>query len=210
MQNNFILKTLILTDGEILIKIVRQATTLLGVKLFLPTLIFILDFFFLYPLFNLGNKGITVFLGLIIISVFLAAKIIFIWYSKVLIITNQRIIDIDRKGIFRKTVSEVSLDDINEVLFQAKGVFQTLFRLGKLEIIIKENKIKIEINNINRPHRIQQLLLQLKSAVPKKWVDFSKMSDTELLNLVKKIQDYLANRGQDTTLDKNRLSQVED
>lgn len=188
MPKNSIYRSLILNEDEMIIKTIRQTGTMLIISLFLPVVLIILPFFFMFFLFNRGNPGIVIFFITLIIGIFWLIRSIVIWYFKIFIITSQRIIDIDQKGLFQKIVSNVYLTKIQDVYYQTRGIFQTLGKIGNIYIIITDSKTKIEIINISQPYRIQQLILQAKADTLKEKLDSTQLSAQELLNLVKKIK----------------------
>lgn len=188
MAKNSIYKNLILNEDESLIKIIRQPWLKLVISLILPVILILLPFFFLYPLFYWGNKGIIIFASLLLIGLVRLIRNIIIWYWQIFIITNQRIVDIDQKGLFQKTVSDISLTKVQDVFYKIKGVWQTLTRLGDVNIILDDKKTRIEIKNIRQPRKIQQLILQLKAETLKDKLEVTQLSAQELINLVKKIK----------------------
>ncbi|MFA5022623.1 MAG: PH domain-containing protein [Patescibacteria group bacterium] len=181
-------KNFIFAEGENIISLVRQAKFKLCLALSLPVLLIALAFFFLYPLFSLGKKGIIIFGLLLVIGLLLVLRNIFIWYAKLFIITNLRITDIDRQGIFKKIVSDIPLKKIQDVFYQSKGIVQTIGGLGNLEIILTDAKTKIEFKDIKNPQKIQNLILQLRSESEGGKIDIKQLSAQELVNLVKKIK----------------------
>jgi Bacterial PH domain len=50
------------------------------------------------------------------------------------VITNIRIIGVDQESSLTRTISECSLDRVQEVNAQISGVFQTIFSYGKMHI----------------------------------------------------------------------------
>jgi len=188
MANKAIYKNLVLNENEGIVKTVRQSTLKLITSLPLPIILIIIPFFFLYPLFYLGSKGIALFSAMLVLGILWLIRNVIIWYFQTFIITNQRIIDIDKKGFFQKTVSDIPLSKTNDVFYQIKGIWQTLSRIGNVYIILDDGKTQIEIRNISQPYRIQQLILQLKSDTLKEKLDSTQLSAQELLEMVKKIK----------------------
>lgn len=188
MPKNLIYKNLILNEDEDIAKLVRQPAAKLVTSLVLPIGLIVMAFFFLYPLFSLGNIGMTIFLALILISLIWLVRNIITWYWQVFIITSQRIIDIDQKGIFQKVVSDIPLTKIEDVFYKIKGFWQTVTRIGTVSVILDDNKTKIKIENIAQPRKIQQLILRLKADTLKEKMDSTNLSAQELIGMIKKIK----------------------
>lgn len=188
MANKLIYKNLILNDDESIIKVVRQRWLKLLTSLILPIICIVLPFFFLYPLFYWGNKGVVIFAGLLLTGILWLIRNIIVWYWQVFIITDQRIIDIDQKGLFQKTVSDIPLTKIDDVFYQIKGIWQTITRIGNIYVTLIDSKTKIEITNIAQPAKIQQLILQFKNEILKQNSDTGQLSAKDLVGLIAKIK----------------------
>ncbi len=64
-------------------------------------------------------------------------------------------------------------------------------RVGDIQVIISDNKTRIEVKNIFQPHKIQQLILQLRLDSLEERLKNAQLSAQELVNLVKKIKTGL-------------------
>ncbi|MFA6410575.1 MAG: PH domain-containing protein [Candidatus Buchananbacteria bacterium] len=188
MSNKFVYKNLALQPGEKIVKIVRQTNLKLYRQLILPIVVIALAFFFLYPLFFWGKKGIAIFVLALTIGLILGLRNFLIWYLKIFIITNFRIIDIDKQNLLKKTVSEVGLDKITDIFYQAKGVSQTLTRQGNLEIILPDKKTKLEFRNVAFPEQLQSLILQLKADFQSERINLSQLNSEGIMDLLRKIK----------------------
>ena len=85
------------------------------IKQFLPEL-------FEDPYVQLVNLIETVYL----MFLFLALLIMWVlYYLNVQIVTNERVVDIEQKGILHHTISELHLNRIQDVTAEVHGFFQT-------------------------------------------------------------------------------------
>lgn len=90
------------------------------------------------------------------------------FYLDILIVTNDRIVDIDQRGIFARSISEVELYQIQDVTSEVNGFFPSLFGYGNLTIQTAGAVPKVKMNNIPKPHSLRQELLDL-AAIDKKY-----------------------------------------
>lgn len=121
--------------------------------------IILLAFFLMFYLFSIGAFGVALFLALLLTGVFYGMREFYIWFMNVFIVTNQRIIDVDQTGFFNKTVSEVDYEKILDVCFSVKGLGQTLFKLGTINI--NATGVKLVIKNVQNVVKINQILADL-------------------------------------------------
>lgn len=151
---------------------VRQIIRANPVRYWLPIVfafIFIVGpFFFLYPLMKFQVWGLIGFCAALLIGIILSFRTWFLWYRNMLIITNQRLIDIDQKKMFHRIVSEVYYNNIQDVSFAIKGILPTLFRFGTLVVQTAANNETIEFDGIRRPERLQAVIVKLQGEFIKK------------------------------------------
>lgn len=174
------------TDEEINV-VLRQSSLILIKNLIIPVLLILVAFFFLYPLFNWGNQGIVIFFGIIVIDVVFIVRNSLVWYWQTLIITNQRVIDIDQPGLLQKIVSESHLNNVTDVHYKSHGIMQILAKIGTIYIKLSDQTI-IQVKNIPRPRIIQQLILRLKTENQKHLPNLESLSNDQLVELLKKIR----------------------
>ncbi len=119
--------------------------------------------------------GPSAFWSLIFIGAVFAIRRWIIWRKDILIITNQRIIDINQKNLFDKEVAEISFYKIRDVIYQVKGVLATVFDFGRIELHLVGGSV-LALERVPNPRKIQELLIKLKSE--------TEMSAQELLDMV--------------------------
>ena len=82
------------------------------------------------------------------------------WYQDRFIVTNQRIIDIDQRGLTRRRVAEVELDRIQHVAHAVVGVFPTMLNFGTI-IIQAAGGHELELRQVSEPAGVQEEITQL-------------------------------------------------
>ena len=151
---------------------VRQIIRANPVKYWLPiifSLVFIIGpFFFIYLLLQFRFWGLMVFAAVLLIGIILALRTWFLWYRNTLIVTDQRLIDVDQKKIFHRVVSEVYYSNIQDVSFTIKGILPTLFSFGTLVVQTAANNETIEFDGIRRPEKLQAVIVKLQGEFLKK------------------------------------------
>lgn len=101
---------------------------------------------------------------IIIISLILIAGLFFyywfLWKNDMYILTDQRLIDIDRNNIFHKQVTEVSLDKIQDVSYTISGMIAMMFNFGKISIQTAGQGENVDILLVPRPQELQKQINQ--------------------------------------------------
>lgn len=153
-----------LNKNENLIRIVRRHPLTFLLPVFKAALLFLIigvGGYWVLKIYKDVFKELAALAGFLLGSLYLFLKWLS-WSATVLIITNERVIDINRKGIFRKTVIEVELGDVQEVLYEINGVVATLFKIGS--VFIKTREGTIAMKGTRRPEEIYKIIIEAKKS----------------------------------------------
>lgn len=76
------------------------------------------------------------------------------WHFSVFIITNQRFIQIKQKGLFRRSVADLGLSQIQSVNYEVLGLQETLLGFGtiKMQTYVGD----LTIHDVHHPNKIQK------------------------------------------------------
>lgn len=119
--------------------------------------------------------GPTIFWTLILIEAVWVIRRWVIWRKDVVIITNQRVIDINQKSLFDKEVAEINYYKIRDIIYQIKGILASMFNFGRIELHLAGGAV-LALDKIPHPQRIQKILLKSK--------DETELSAQELLDMI--------------------------
>lgn len=103
------------------------------------------------------------------------------WYRDQFIITDKRVVNIDQRSLFKRRVSEVELEKIQDIAHEITGVSATTFNFGTV-IISPAGGGNIELREIPQPAKVQDIIVKLvkkATAEPPVTVD-------ELVDFIKK------------------------
>ncbi|OGD83710.1 hypothetical protein A2165_00485 [Candidatus Curtissbacteria bacterium RBG_13_40_7] len=82
------------------------------------------------------------------------------WYFNVYILTNERVVDIDFKGLLHKETSYAKLNQIQDVSPKIIGFFGTFFHYGNVYVQTAAEKPEFEFHNVARPDMVAQEILE--------------------------------------------------
>lgn len=86
-------------------------------------------------------------------------KFIF-WYFNVYLLTNERIVDFDFRGILQKEISYAELPQIEDVSPKIIGFFGTFFNYGNVFVQTAGTNPEFEFINVARPDLVAQEILK--------------------------------------------------
>jgi uncharacterized membrane protein YdbT with pleckstrin-like domain len=75
------------------------------------------------------------------------------------VVTNDRIIDVEQKNLFARTISELGLVNIQDVTTEVHGFFATLFDYGDVIIKTASDNQNIIFENVPHPNKIRVALI---------------------------------------------------
>ncbi len=81
------------------------------------------------------------------------------WYYSVFIVTDQRFIQITQKGLWKRSVVDIGLPQIQMVNYEVSGLEQTLFGFGT--IMMQTFVGDLVIHDVHHPAKIQKRLLTI-------------------------------------------------
>lgn len=106
------------------------------------------------------RKWFLVWLGALAIGMLLLLYRYFLWYFSYYILTNQRIRQVQQRGLFRKTVVDVWLGKVSQVGYKIPGIFGGIFGYGTILLQMKTGKMKISmVENPKKTYNILQDLI---------------------------------------------------
>jgi len=79
------------------------------------------------------------------------------------IVTNDRLLDIQQKTLFARTVSEVDLYQIQDVTSEVHGIVPSIFNYGNIILQTAGAVPKFTFRNVADPHKLRQEILALAS-----------------------------------------------
>ena len=83
------------------------------------------------------------------------------YYLDLLIITNERIINIRQEGLFHRSVSELRLYRIQDVTSEVKGFLATIFKYGRVEIQTASGEGRFIFDQVPHPEIVAQRIMEL-------------------------------------------------
>ena len=86
------------------------------------------------------------------------------YYLDVYIVTNERIVDIEQNGFFKRKISELHLHQVQDVNAQVKGLFATIMHYGDIYIQTAGERENFIFNSVPNPYRISKIIVDLHGA----------------------------------------------
>lgn len=178
-----------LHEKEEIVRLVRRAGVTLVPSIGGGILLVLLDFFLIAWWFQFRPWGPVGFTAMLLVALAIGGRGWYIWSMNVIAITNQRVIDMNQHGLFRRTVAETTYDKIQDVRYTIQGVWPTMFKFGSIIIQTAGSSTTLELNNISRPFEVQQQIVTIQRELGV--AASAEVSAAELLGLVERLKTKL-------------------
>lgn len=115
---------------------------------------------------NSSNPLIAAGILLLVSAYYLGIWVFFLsqftdYYLDINIVTNDRIIDINQKGLFGRSVSELDLTRVQDVNSEIKGIIPTMLGYGTVVVQTAANEENFHFEQVANPNYIRQRILEL-------------------------------------------------
>lgn len=115
--------------------------------------------------------NIAALLG-IIVSLSYGFYVWMTWYYDVYILTSERIIEAEQKGLFSREVKEIDLDKVQDITYKVAGFLSTIVDLGNVKIK-SVSGLEIELANVSKPSVVKEVMTKLIEKKRKRKKDLS-------------------------------------
>lgn len=89
-----------------------------------------------------------------------------LWHFSVYVVTNERIRQINQKGLFKKSVVDLGLDKIQSISYDVPGVFGGIFGYGTL--LIQTLAGDLVVSSVSHPEKVYNKLQNVMKKVESK------------------------------------------
>jgi len=83
------------------------------------------------------------------------------YYLDIWIITNERLLDVEQKGLFHRIVSELDLKRVQDITSNVSGAIPTFFEFGDIDIQTAAEMNKFKMKSIPHPVTIRREITEL-------------------------------------------------
>lgn len=111
-----------------------------------------------------GPISIFIDMAVQLYVLFLVTSLFIIWVLyrlNMYIVTNERVVDVNQRGLFSHHVSELNIEKIEDVTSEVNGILGHLFDYGTVYIQTAGTKERFEFEHVPNPGHITKTILEL-------------------------------------------------
>jgi len=167
--------------GEKIIMLLRRHWFVIFFKVIFFAIAGIIPLLFYFIANDLYINIVNSEIGFSVLVLLLSTFYLYVWlfffaafvdyYLDVWIVTDRRILNIEQKGLFNRTISEQKLHRIQDVTSELKGILPTLFNYGEVHIQTAGEQARFVFKEVNDPRQIAKKIMMMAEQSKKfKWV----------------------------------------
>ena len=158
------IKNLPLRNGELVVEIIKPAMVHSFFRIGVGLVILLVNSFFTFWFWQKGLEG-QIFYGAVwALGLYLVLYGALFNRSNYLVVTNERIFDIQRESLFSETLATLNFTDLVDVVVIKKGFLPTILNYGLITLHPRDGKFTFEIEKVPKPGRVQNLLFERREA----------------------------------------------
>jgi len=106
------------------------------------------------------------------------------YYYNLLIVTDERIIEVAQKGFFSREMYELAFEQIEDVSYHTKGFLNTFFEVGDIEIQTAGTARNFYVRRIPYPQIVFRIIHDLARQARSGVKDNERMPESEIIGLI--------------------------
>lgn len=116
---------------------------------------------------RLYNGGLTEVVTRLMISIYYLGVWVFFLYSwldyylDVWLVTNERVVSLEQRGVFNRQVSELRLARVQDVSSHVKGLWETFLHFGDIKVQTASEVPNFDFYEIANPYEVSERLMRL-------------------------------------------------
>lgn len=157
-------------EAERIILFLRRHGLVLFNKLFLPFVLILIppivllflpdkyqDALFREPLVGLIVLGLSAYYLMLWLAIFL----FFVdYYLDIWVLTDQRIVNIEQRGLFHRVISELNILRVQDVTSEVRGVIPTFLDYGDVHVQTAGTRKRFHFYQVPHPEEVKKMILK--------------------------------------------------
>lgn len=161
-----------LLENERTIALYRQSEAVLIKTVFAIFLLIYFPWYFLLK-YDLAGTYVRLLLFWTVLVFIYAINKYILWLINCYIITNQRLVIVNYKSLFNKTVLETRISGILNVSFSSKGITSAMFSFGDVKVQAEGLTEPMILKNVSKPSQVKDFILNLRAKTTQKNIPYA-------------------------------------
>lgn len=106
------------------------------------------------------------------------------FYFDIHIVTDRRVVDVNQNRLFSRDVSELSLEDIEDVSVNFSGILSTFFNYGAIEVQTAGTRANFHFQEIANPREVASIISDLSDQAKKGIAEHYRFPQTNVKGVI--------------------------
>lgn len=115
-----------------------------------------------FQLLAVGRQGVYIIALAWIVATLWILRNLYVWSIDSMVITNQRLIDVDQRGLLSREISECPLETIQDIRTLQRGLGAHIFGYGTIKVQTASRDEHFELTHVRHPLQMQELLFSVR------------------------------------------------
>lgn len=147
---------------ESIVHVERMALMPFVPRISVGIFLMILPFFVFFPLMAFGPVGVVILAVLSVCGAYVVAVVAVVWRGTVCILTSQRVVFIEQRGLLNRVVCEASVRTIQDVAYRSYGIFGRLLHIGAVRVVFRGVVPDMLFPAVVHPENLTRLIHELR------------------------------------------------
>ncbi|MEK7530081.1 MAG: hypothetical protein AAB570_04110 [Patescibacteria group bacterium] len=156
-----------LTLNERIVHVERMALLPFLPRIGAGVSLLMLPFFVFFPLMAFGPIGVLILVVLAGCGAYMVVIVAVVWRGTVCVLTSERVIFVEQRGLLNRTVCDASVLTIQDVAYRSYGMFGKLFFIGMVRVVFRGVVPDMRFSPVAHPEHLTRLIHELRD-VPKR------------------------------------------
>lgn len=158
-------------ESEEVLMITRRHWIVYVPSIFVGSIILIFCIVFYFQMNNvsiIANNDSIAAIVTVLLSALMLFTTLFIYVSWIVnylnlqIVTDQNLVDVDQVGLFSRKISELTIEDIQDVSATQHGVLQSFLHYGDIIVQTAGEKLNFTFEKIKNPYDVAKKIMEIK------------------------------------------------
>lgn len=106
------------------------------------------------------------------------------FYFDIHIVTDRRVVNVNQNRLFSRDVSELSLEDIEDVSVNFSGILATFFNYGAIEVQTAGTRVNFHFQEIANPREVASIISDLSDQAKKGIAEHYRFPQTNVKGVI--------------------------
>ena len=134
-----------------------------ALSLFLGAALLVGSSLFFFPFLQFGATGLVPILSVMLLGLFLLLRAAMRWQGSACVLTTQRVVRVEQRGLLERKVTFAPLQAIQDVAFRTSGMMGAVLHVGTVRVTFRGVIPAMHFASVMHPNVLHNLISELRA-----------------------------------------------